>query len=69
MHKKGVQLEEYVLLIKETNPEQQRLIEELENSISNAWIELCRFYFKEGVRAGLTNLKFLNEIDDIEYII
>lgn len=56
-------------LIKKTNPEQKRLIEELENSISNEWIELCRFYFKEGVRSGLTNLKFLTLIDDIEYII
>ncbi|MDU4320117.1 MAG: hypothetical protein E7I47_12490 [Clostridium sp.] len=27
------------------------------------WINLCRFYFKQGVAAGLTNLKFLNDIN------
>ena len=56
-------------LEKDTTEEQQRLIGELENSISNEWIELCRFYFREGLRAGLKNLKFLNEINSIGTII
>ena len=56
-------------LEKDTTEEQQRLIGELENSISNEWIELCGFYFREGLRAGLKNLKFLNEIDSIGTII
>lgn len=54
-------------LKKDTTEEQQRLIRELENSISAEWIELCRFYFREGLRAGLSNLKFLKEIEHIEY--
>ena len=54
-------------LKKDTTEEQQRLIRELENSISDEWIELCRFYFREGLRAGLSNLKFLKEIEHIDY--
>ena len=54
-------------LKKDTTEEQQRLIRELENSISAEWIELCRFYFREGPRAGLSNLKFLKEIEHIDY--
>ena len=56
-------------LEKETTEDQQRLIRELEASISNEWIELCKFYFREGLRAGLSNLKFLNEIDNVEVIL
>ena len=53
----------------DTTEEQQRLIRELEDSISDEWLELCRFYFREGVRAGLGSLKFLNEIDDVGTIL
>lgn len=56
-------------LKKDTTEEQQRLIRNLEDSISSEWVELCRFYFREGLRAGLSNLKFLNEIDNIECIL
>lgn len=51
---------------KDTTEEQQRLIGELEDSISAEWLKLCEFYFREGLRAGLTNLKFLKEIEHIE---
>lgn len=54
-------------LKKDTTEEQQRLIGELEDSISSEWLELCRFYFREGLRAGLSNLKYLKEIEHIEY--
>lgn len=54
-------------LEKDTTEEQQRLIGELEDSISNEWLELCRFYFRQGLRAGLSNLKFLKEMDHIDY--
>lgn len=54
-------------LKKDTTEEQQRLIEELEGSISAEWLKLCIFYFREGLRAGLSNLKFLKEIEHIEY--
>ncbi len=54
-------------LKKDTTEEQQRLIGELEDSISAEWLKLCIFYFREGLRAGLSNLKFLREIEHIEY--
>ena len=54
-------------LKKYTTEEQQRLIRELEDSISAEWLKLCEFYFREGLRAGLTNLKFLKEIEHIDY--
>ena len=54
-------------LKKDTTEEQQRLINEFEDSISAEWLELCEFYFREGLRAGLSNLKFLKEIEHIEY--
>ena len=53
-------------LKKDMTEEQQRLIGELEDSVSSEWIEICKFYFREGLRAGLTNLKFLKEIEHIE---
>ena len=56
-------------LLKSMTEKQRDLLDELCSSITNEWIELCRFYFREGLRAGLTNLKFLNEIDNIEYMI
>lgn len=56
-------------LKKDTTEEQLRLIGELEDSISNEWLELCEFYFREGLRAGLSNLKFLKEIENIEYFL
>lgn len=54
-------------LTKELTEEQQRLIGEFEDSINSEWLKLCEFYFREGLRAGLTNLKFLKEIEHIEY--
>lgn len=54
-------------LKKDTTEEQQRLIGELEDSISAEWLKLCIFYFREGLRAGLSNLKFLKEIEHIDY--
>lgn len=56
-------------LLKDMSEEQKDLLDELCTSISSEWIELCRFYFREGLRTGLTNLKFLNEIEDIQYLI
>lgn len=54
-------------LKKDMTEEQQRLIGELEDSVSSEWIEICKFYFRKGLRAGLSNLKFLKEIDYIDY--
>lgn len=59
----------YKALSKGMTERQRDLLDELLSSLNNETVELCRFYFREGLRAGLTNLKFLNEIDDIEYLI
>lgn len=59
----------YKYLEKNTSIEQQILIGNLEDSISSEWIELCRFYFREGLKAGLNNLKFLNEIDYVNQVL
>lgn len=45
--------------------EQQNIFNNFESAFVEQWTNLLRFYFKEGVRAGLTNLKFLDEIDCI----
>lgn len=45
--------------------EQKGLVDELETALANKWINMCSFYFKEGVGAGLSNLKFLNDIDGV----
>ena len=54
-------------LKKDMTGEQQRLIGEIEDSVSSEWIEICKFYFREGLRALLNDLKFLKEIEHIEY--
>nr|UVN03567.1 MAG: hypothetical protein [Bacteriophage sp.] len=59
----------YKDLEENTSIDQQILIGNLEDSISSEWIELCRFYFREGLKAGLNNLKILNEIDYINLIL
>lgn len=59
----------YKELEENTSIDQQILIGNLEDSISSEWIELCRFYFREGLKAGLNNLKILNEIDYINLIL
>lgn len=50
-----------------TLPEETKyLLDEVEAAFINEWINLCRFYFREGVGAGLSNLKFLNGIESVE---
>lgn len=53
----------YNTLKKQLTEEQQYLLNDLMNSTALEWILLNEFYFKEGLRAGLSNLKFLNELD------
>lgn len=59
----------YKALLKDITKKQRDLLHELYSSINNETIELCKFYFREGVRAGLGKLKFLNEIYEIESIL
>ena len=52
-------------LIDTLSEEQQNMFNNFESAFIEQWKNILRFYFKEGVRAGLTNLKFLDEIDHI----
>lgn len=49
--------------------EQKDLLDKLDCSMTLKSTSLCRFFFKEGLRAGLSNLKFLNEIEYIKTIL
>lgn len=49
--------------------EQKDLLDELHSFMVFESVNLSKFYFKEGLRAGLCNLKFLNEIGFIDSIL
>ena len=44
----------------------QHLLSDFDDIVVNLWVNICMFYFKEGVRAGLDNLNFLKSIESIE---
>ena len=48
--------------------EYQRLLGHYYDSVSSEWINLCRFYFRAGAVAGLTNLEFLKDTGMTNYI-
>ena len=50
-------------LMETLSEDQQDILDKLEVALTNGWVNLCRFYFKEGVAAGLTNLKFIDCVD------
>lgn len=56
-------------LMKDMTEKQRDLLDEFYSSLIGEATELCRFYFREGLKSALTNLNFLKEIDDIEYIL
>ncbi len=47
--------------LQELLPEQYSLISELESQFTNYCTAACKYYFREGVIAGTTSLKFLEE--------
>ena len=49
--------------------EQKDLLDKLDGALASEWINLCRFYFKKGLAAGLTNLNFLSDIDSINWFL
>ena len=59
----------YKKLLEDMTKEQAELLDKFYASFTCENVELCKFYFKEGLRAGLSNLKFLSEIKHIENII
>lgn len=64
LHKASVELMNK--LMGTLSEEQQELLDKLDGALASEWINLCRFYLREGIAAGLTKLKYLNEIDNIE---
>lgn len=52
----------------EVAPEHRELIDNFESESSAYWSELCRYYFKKGVIAGITNLKFLEDTQIVEVV-
>ncbi len=63
LHKTSVELMNK--LMETLSEEQKDILDDLDTAICNEWANLLRFYFKEGIAVGLTNLKYLNEIDNI----
>ena len=53
-------------LYKNIPEECQGLLVDYCDAVTNVWLNLCMFYFKEGVRAGVYNLNFLKSIKHIE---
>ncbi len=50
-------------LSKDMSEECKELLDDYCSIVSGEWINMCKFYFKEGIRAGLDNLNFIKEID------
>lgn len=56
-------------LIVTLSDEQRKVFDELFGLLVCENVNLQKFYFREGLRAGLTDLSFLNEIKQIENIL
>ncbi len=53
----------------EDMPEEcQKSLDEYYAATTQEWINLCKFYFRAGVIAGLTNLDFLKDTGMTNYI-
>ncbi len=48
--------------------EYQKSLNEYNDALISEWVNMCRFYFKEGVRTGTTNLEFLKETKLMSYM-
>lgn len=44
-----------------TGEEDKQLLDSYYGACISEWTNLCRFYFREGLKAGLTDLKYLKE--------
>jgi hypothetical protein len=45
----------------EIAPEHKDLLDDFDSAAAGYWAYVCRYYFKKGVVAGTTNLKFLED--------
>lgn len=48
--------------------EYQKLLDDYSSAVLYEWVNMCRFYFKEGVKAGTTNLEFLKDTKLMSYM-
>ena len=51
----------YEKLEKALSEEDKQLLDAYYGAETSAWVNLCRFYFREGLKAGLTDLNYLKE--------
>ena len=56
----------YKQLLENVPKEYRSLLDDYIDVASYELINMCRFYFKEGIRAGVGNLNFVKEIDGIK---
>ena len=56
-------------LKKDMSKGDQDLLDDFYSAMNDEWINCCRYYFKEGLMSGLTNLKFLSDIEHIGCIL
>lgn len=59
----------YKELLKSATEHQRKLLDEFYSAFMNEQAEMHKFYFRQGLNAGLGKLKFLNEIDNVEHMI
>ncbi|MDU4728187.1 MULTISPECIES: hypothetical protein [Clostridium] len=59
----------YELAKKEMTERDIKLLEELDTRRDLFQINLCKFYFIKGLISGLSNLKFLSEIENVDHLI
>lgn len=52
----------------EVAPEHKELIDCFDSELGNYWTALCRYYFKKGIIASATNLKFLEDVSIVHLI-
>lgn len=53
---------------KDISQEHTELLNDFCIAIAGEWINICRFYFKQGIVCGTTNLSFLKDDETIQYI-
>ena len=55
-------------LLEGASEDQKKMLREYESLVTDELCDYSRYYFKEGVRAGITNLGFLKDTDIMKYI-
>lgn len=56
-------------LVKDMPKEKQFQLDEYEVASAAEWLSICKFYFQQGLRAGLVNLEFMKDIKNIDFML